>query len=223
MTLAELIALFREQADDNIAEDAAHLWPDAEIIGHLAEAEAEACIRAGLLVDEKTRGVAVLTVRSDQSWLNLDPTVLDVERAVLASTGQVLFSMTPDRLDRAWPGWESVTGTPDRYYLDGARLRLIPRPTTADTLTLRVRRTPLSPLVADDLTAEPEITSIYHRGLVDWALYRAYSKRDADTFNPTSAQQYLADFETRFGPRPSGYAQRKQRERRQHRVRFNQF
>ena len=59
MTLAELIAAFRLESDDRVTP---YLWSDAEIAGYLAEAENEACIRARLLFDETTIGVASLAV-----------------------------------------------------------------------------------------------------------------------------------------------------------------
>lgn len=215
MTVEDLLATFRVLADDQAAP---YLWDDAAIAGWLTEAETEACIRAGLLVDEETEEVAVLAVEADTAWLELSPLVLEVTRAVLASTAARLRGEDPAILDRLNPGWETATGTPEGYYLDGARLRLIPTPTADDTLRLRVRRLPLAPLTTDDTDAEPEIPPEHHRGLLDWALFRAYSHRDPDSVEPALAARCLQDFEARFGLRPSAYARRQRRERRMHTV-----
>jgi len=215
MTLEDLIQTFRVLADDQ-AEP--YLWADDDIAGWITEAENEACVRAGLLVDEETDEVAVLEVEADTAWLDLSPLVLEVTRAVLDSTAARLRVEDPAMLDRLNPGWETATGTPEGYYLDGARLRLIPTPTADDTLRLRVRRLPLAPLTTDDTDAEPEIPPEHHRGLLDWALFRAYSHRDPDSVEPALAARCLQDFEARFGLRPSAYARRQRRERRMHTV-----
>lgn len=215
MILSDLIVTARVLADDQIDP---YLWSDADLAGWLAEAENEVCIRAGLLVDEETEDVAVMDMEDGEAWIDLSPLVLTVERATLASTGDRLVKEDPAILDRLNTGWEDETGTPEGYYLDGSRLRLVPEPIADDTLRLRVRRLPLVALSADDMDAQPEIPPEHHRGLVDWALFRAYSQRDPETINPTLAERALKDFEERFGPRPSAHARRQQRERRIHAV-----
>lgn len=220
MTIEDLLATFRVLADDQAAP---YLWDDAVIAGWLTEAETEACLRAGLLVDEETDDVAIMAVEADEGWITLSPLVLDVTRATLAATDAPLTQEDPAILDRLNPGWETATGTPDGYYLDGSRLRLVPIPMADDTLRLRIRRLPLVPLTVDDLDAEPEIAPEHHRGLLDWALFRAYSHRDPDRVEPALAERCLQDFEARFGLRPSAYARRQQRERRRHVVAYCAF
>lgn len=217
MTLAELIQRFRALADDTVEP---YGWSDAEVVGYLNEAENEACHRAGFLVDEETADVAVLEVTAGEGWIALSPLVLDVNRAVLDSTGRPLYVDDPARLDQLCPGWDTATGRPESYFLDGNRLRLWPIPVADDGLRLRVWRLPLAPMDLDDAdTVEPEIPFPYHLGLVDWALYRAASKRDPDSMDAGLMLRAFRDFEERFGLRPSAYAARQHRERRGHRVR----
>jgi hypothetical protein len=212
MTLSDLIAAFRTEAADQAEPP---LWSDAEIAGYLADAESEACIRARLLFDESSPAVAVIGIDT-AAWVALDPSIIDVTRAHLASSpGRLLAQCPPEVLDRQWWGWETQTGPPTGYYVIGNRLRLIPQPTQAsDTLYLSVYRTPLVPLTADDLDASPEIQDPHHLRLLDWALYRAYSKRDIDTADMTRANGYRLSFVEHFGPRPSASAIRKQAEKR---------
>lgn len=212
MTLSELIAAFRVTADDGIEP---YLWSDIEVADYLADAESEACIRARLIADETTPTVAVIGITTS-AWIDLHPAVLDVTRARLASMpDRPLAQCPPDEMDRQWPGWETRTGTPTRYHVLGGRLRLIPQPTAAsDTLYLRLYRAPLARLSASDLAAEPEIAEPHHARLLDWALHRAYSKRDEDTRDPNRAEMYRQLFVESFGPRPSGSAMRKQLQKR---------
>jgi len=212
MTLSELIAAFRVTAYDQTTP---YIWSDSDIAGYLADAESEACVRARLIADETTPAVAVIGIATS-AWINLHPSILDVTRATLASSpDRLLAQCPPDELDRQWPGWETQTGTPTRYYVLGGRLRLIPQPTAAsDTLRLSAFRTPLAPLSASDLDAEPEIPEPHHARLLDWALHRAYSKRDEEAFDPDRAEIHRRMFVENFGPRPSGSAMRKQLQKR---------
>lgn len=216
MTLAELIAAFRLESDDRVTP---YLWSDAEIAGYLAEAENEACIRARLLFDETTIGVASLAVVSGQSWLTLHPSILRVLRARLAAGSCPLALTSPDELDRMSSDWENQTGTPRMFYVAGSKLRLIPQPDATDTLYLNVFRAPLVRLDSGYLTGEPEIAEPHHAGLLRWALYRGYSKRDEDAFDPGRAQIALQQFEREFGPRPSARAIRQHLDGRPHSVR----
>ena len=62
---------------------------------------------------------------------------------------------------------------------------------------LSVVRLPLEDMAND--TDEPEINKRYHLHLVDWMMYRAYSKQDSETVDMAKANKYLATFEAQFG------------------------
>jgi hypothetical protein len=49
---------------------------------------------------------------------------------------------------------------------------------------------------------EPCILAVHHIHLVQWALYRAFSKPDAEIFDPNRAAQAEAEFSRYFGARP---------------------
>lgn len=216
MTLDELIVAFRSESFDR---EEPYLWSDEEIASYLADAEREACLRARLIYDEASANVAVLAIESGQSWTALHPAILRVTRARLESGLCLLGQTDPGELDRIFHGWDAETGTPRWYFIAGSRLRLIPSPTATDTLYLSVYRTPISELTTDDPYAEPEIPASHHVGLLRWALYRAYSKRDAEALDPSRAAIYLNQFELEFGPRPSARASRSHLESRPHVVR----
>ena len=46
---------------------------------------------------------------------------------------------------------------------------------------------------------EPEIAPRYHRSLVNWMLFRAFSKKDTQTQDDRRAAESLALFEQEFG------------------------
>jgi len=66
---------------------------------------------------------------------------------------------------------------------------------------MTVVRLPLNELVSMDNT--PEIKAHYHRSLRFWVIYRAYMKKDAETYQPDKAQDNYALFEQEFGKKSS--------------------
>ena len=64
-------------------------------------------------------------------------------------------------------------------------------------------RLPLTDMTADGDV--PEINPAYHRSLRFWMLYRAYNKRDAETYDQRRAADALAQFEGEFGKKSAAY------------------
>ena len=58
---------------------------------------------------------------------------------------------------------------------------------------------------------EPEIAAHLHMALVQWMLYRAFSRPDSDTHDPGRAAVALDVFERYFGPRPNADLRRSTR------------
>ena len=197
MNLGALIALFRQEADDQASP---YLWSDAEATDYANDAQNEACRRARLIVDSTTAAVCQIAVAANTPVLALDPRVLFVRRAKLASRSVPLVRRHLADMDLEAPGWEAITGSVDSYIPDwqtGA-LRLYRTPTATDTLNLTVVRLPLADM-ANLTTDSPEIHTRFHRSLRFWMLYRAFSKQDADTVDPKRATTNLAQFEAEFG------------------------
>ena len=80
-------------------------------------------------------------------------------------------------------------------------IRPYPAPTGSGTVALSVYRYPLDPMVAPE--DEPEIRPRYHRGLVQWMLFRVFSRPDADHFNADKADRARKLFIQQFGEEPS--------------------
>lgn len=216
MTLFDLIAAFRTEADDQVSPP---LWSDAEIVGYLNDAENEACIRAGLLVDEQA-----LRAAPGKNKIALDSGVLDVLRVWRPII--IGLRSTEEDLDRgAIEGLEQrhLGGVPRAYAVFGGALYLYPVPSVVESFKIRVSRIPLEPLSLSQLNNEPEIPLADHPRLLDWALHRAFSKRDADSFDGNRAMNYADRFEKHFGPRPSSHARRQYRDAADHRVKFHAF
>ena len=68
----------------------------------------------------------------------------------------------------------------------------------------------VAPTLAND-TDKPELNQAHHRHLVHWALYRAFSKPDADGADPTKAARAEANFTKYFGIAPDADLRRSTR------------
>jgi len=98
MTLAELIAAFRTDADDLVANP--YLWSDAELTRWANEAEQEAALRAKLLFDASTMAVCQIAVLAGTTSYALHAKVHDVEHARTIDSGGTVTRLTlTDRIE----------------------------------------------------------------------------------------------------------------------------
>jgi hypothetical protein len=209
LTLLQLNTLFRQETDD---QSAPYLWSDAEVTDYANDAQNEACRRARLIRDSATAAVCQYAVAINNPVIALDLRVISVRRVKLASRSQPLTRRYLADMDALTPGWEALTGPVTDYVADyqTQAIRLFRTPTATDTLNLTVSRLPLADLAANGDV--PEINPAYHRSLRFWMLYRAYSKRDAETNDPQRAKAALAMFEAEFGPRSPAFEEEWARE-----------
>jgi hypothetical protein len=199
MNLRDLIDEFRLDAKD---EGTPPFWSDAFLSRVASQAEQETCRRGALILDSSSPFCSISFGAGD-NLLKLDGKILEIRRAKISIPGRKIDPVTSSHLDRNSDQWESETGEPLAYVTDyqTGHIRLYPTPTAADEIQLTVRRLPLADLVDDN--DEPEIRPESHLGLVQWMLYRAYMRQDADTFNPTKAAAALAEFVREFGEKKS--------------------
>ena len=242
MTLGEIIANFRLRAFDSVAP---YLWSDDELREFADDAENESCERAYLLRDTTTPEICNVSVIAGTASYLLDSRILVVTRAKLDNTAVPLGLMSTEAMDRtagamprdwrtqsrSWMadvggGWEQRSGTPAVALLDpeGTRwkLTLTPKPVVNDTLRLQVFRLPIGPLSIDEGNV-PEIPYRLHPRLVDWMMYRAYSKQDVETKDTVKAAQAEAAFAASFGPRVDANVRRKQLDRAPNVTVFREF
>lgn len=194
MTLDDLEDRCRSESKD---ETVPYLWSSAEWTSWLNEAQTEACVRARLIEDEAIVGA----IMAGDPYVDLPAKAFSVSRAVIVG-GNLLRLIERHNLDlcRTSGNWETETGTPDRAYRSGDRLRLVPIPVEDGSVSISAFCTPASQMVMGD--DSPEIPERLHHHLVDWALRNAYRKPDVDTFDPAAAERHEAEFTRVFGPRP---------------------
>lgn len=210
MTLEQLIARFRIDAEDM---QAPYLWESEWLADWFTEAQNEAALRARLLLDDYTPAVTQIAVTAGVDSYALHPKVYEIARMDFTpASGRATepWLTSREKLDREHPGWRSwPQGDPCRAIQTDTRIRLVPVPSQGGTLTLEAYRLPLKALVSDN--DKPEIHEAHHLHLVQWVLYRAFSKPDADGFDPGKAAAAYGNFEGYFGLRPDSDLRRSTR------------
>lgn len=206
MRQVQLIGIARDALDD-VAEPP--LWTDAELNRAYNSAVLEACLRARLLQDDTSDLTRIDMVAGTARYALASEVI--VTRAVhVSGRSEPLIRTTAARLDALCPGWsheDQAEGVPKYAIFDVQQktLTLHPAPADAGTIFLRVWRLPTveEQMQEGDNNAEPVIFLPDPEALKHWVLRECYLKRDAETYNPDRAAEHEADFERRFGPRPS--------------------
>lgn len=211
MNLQQLIERFRIEADDLVPNP--YLWTDEWLAGWFSEAQDEAAVRHRLLLDDYTPAVTQIPVTAGVASYPLHPKVYEIAALDFApEVGymQPVYLTSREKLDRERPGWrDEPQDTPTRAIQTDTRIRLVPKPSQAGTLRLEVYRLPLKALANDN--DKPEIHEAHHIHLVQWVLYRAFAKPDADGRDPQRAKDALGNFEAYFGIRPDADMRRSTR------------
>ena len=219
MEASQIIADFRREADDNVSPY--HNSPET-VLAWLSEAEREAAVRARLIYDRSTPGIARVDLVPGQSEYALSPLWFDIDEVYL-DRSDLLPGYRPKRLCRH--DTRQVQGRDlhrpssnlHGYAIDGQKLTVFPVPDTSygaamypSKLLLGGYRLPLYDI--EDLSDEPEIPVVHHDGLVQWMLYRCYSQVDTELYDQDRGARAYNIFESRFGERPSANALRMQAE-----------
>jgi Family of unknown function (DUF6682) len=196
MKLGEMIQSFRLQVDD-VAQP--YLWSDPELMDYANEAEEEACRRARLIEDASTVAVTQLSLTNGVSTYALDDSIIFTRRVKITTMDCPLGKIRLADLDMGRGDWESDTGEPEFYCLDyeNDKILFYPTPDASYTANLRVVRLPLNEM--NDNEDTPEINRRFHRGLINWMKFKAYSKEDSEARDDQEAGRALALFTEEFG------------------------
>ena len=207
MTLAELMATFRVDADDAIAP---YKWGDASLAAWFTESVAEAAIRGRLLHESASKSVCQIAVKVGASNYALHESLYEIDYLAFRKDGD--SSRTPvklvsrEYLDQISPCWREKTGLVEFAIQSDTRIRLAFTPDCAGTLFLEGYRVPLDSLVsAGD---EPEIHKSHHSQLIHWVLHRAFSVPDSEQIDNARAAQAERVFTDYFGQRPDSNLRR---------------
>lgn len=229
LTLEQLVELFRRRVDDlpgDVVDDEAWqndddglLWKNDEIAAYADAAQDEYFRRAGGKTDRDTAEICQITVTAGTATYPYDQRILSIDRVKFvdsASAEHILTKRTYRWLDEERLRWESENGQVEVYVEDPDErsLTLYRNPELDGTLYLVVKRLGLQRLEWTHRTRELEVPREHQLGLVDYMLYLAYMKRDAETENPELSAAHLAVFTQNYGERPSARLERVRRQER---------
>ena len=193
-------------------------WNDLTVLRWLNESQREACIRSELIIDTTTSDVCEISVSTGVASYVVNDLVVKLNGAFLVTDGTTKQLEIYDREEatRIFPEWRTTSDTPTGVILEGKNIILNRIPIADSTLKLEVARLPMEDIT---VSTSPEIQSIHHEALVDWALYRAHLVEDDDEDQPRGRwKKYLDRFESYFGKRPNVDLRRKTEVNRPHRT-----
>ena len=195
MTLEELTALYRAQSQD--AQEP-YFCSNELLAMYASEAQEEAC-RRGMLLRDAASPLCTVNYAPGDETIALDARIVQVIRAFV--DGYPVDVVGESQMDAFMPTWhaQSTAIRPSKLVagVTAGRLHLWPIPSQAGQIKLHVLRLPLKRLVND--TDKPEIRQEAHPALVEWMLYRAYSRTDADMQDAAKAATALRKFVAEFG------------------------
>ena len=195
-TLLQIRTTTRTTLDDTSTID--QLWTDTELNEYINDAENQSCKIADLLRDSTTASICDITLVNGTATYSISPLILKIFRAFIDGATRPLIQTTKRILDLTYPAWASASGDERSFFVgDTNKITIYKKPDGSGTLRLTVSRLPLVAMSADDDT--PEIDEQYHDGMVDWVLYRSYSKQDSKTLDPEKAEIHKNAFNERFG------------------------
>lgn len=211
MNLSALIRRFRALADD-LAQP--YFWADEHVTDWLNDAQVQACVRGRLLLEDADPSMCEIEVEAGIHTYQLHEKLYELVRldfkAAGESRGTPVKLVSREWLDDARPGWrDEYRGT--CFAIQGERsIRLVSTPSTAGVLAIEAYRLPREAMASD--SHEPEIHEASHEHLVQWALHRAFSVPDAETFDPQRAAKAGDAFTAYFGLLPDSDMARATRE-----------
>lgn len=211
MEIKEIITILREDYLSDVFEgweDATDaekndqfLWPDKALFRYLTEAERQACNRTDFLYDDTTSNIVEITLVEGQRDYAISNKITVIEGAWYNS--QRIEHISVQDRDLHFPDWQTASGLGSNslgYWVRRRKLFLTRIPDAVDAGTkiyLRVYRLPLESITS--VSDEFEIPEEYQRDLIQWALYEAYMKSDADGYDKAKSDTHLVNFNQAFG------------------------
>lgn len=220
MNLSSLISRFRTEANDKVVP---YFWQDSEVTDWLNDAVSEAAIRGRLIFESGNTAICRIDVVAGQAAYPLHSAMYEIVSATFSHDGdngkhraRPLPLVSVETLDQVVPRWRTESCDPRFIVQTDSGLRIAPAPIRTGVVWLEGYRLPLVSMVAD--TDEPEINAAHHRHLVNWALHKAFSIPDTESFDPNRSVIAEAEFIKYFGIRPDSDLRRITREDYPHHV-----
>lgn len=211
MNLEELTRRFRIMACDTREP---YLFASEVIADWLTDAEAQAAVRGRLLLEDANPAVCQVAVLPGVHSYKLHAKLYELTSLRIKPDGVTratpLKLVSREWLDENVRDWREEC--PDSRYAVQSEtgLRIAPVPSQEGVLFIEGYRLPLKALAND--TDKPEIHEASHEKLIQWALHRAFSVPDSETFDPNRSVISEVEFTAYFGKLPDADMRRITRE-----------
>jgi hypothetical protein len=207
-----------DEADENwTGNDDGLLWSNTELTQYADEAQLE-IVRRRPIKDNTTAEICNIAVTIGVATYPYHRSILGIEDAYFVETisgvHHQLVKRTHAELRDLRPNWRAdVNGKPDTYLEDlhERKMTLWNTPDVAGTLFLTVRRLPKRVLDWNLRNVLLECDLEHQYNLLDWILYRAFTKDDVETRDERRAQRHMDSFTAAIGIRPSAHMERLRR------------
>ncbi len=217
MKLEDLIRRFRTLAKDKVEP---YLFENEDVVDWLNDAQAQACIRRRLIREDALPAVCRIELAAGKHTYPLHASVFEIihlqARRASDSQPRPMTIVTREWLEAEVPGWRDRDYPSDWVIQDDTTLRVVGRVENGEVLELECYRLPLKPFDVGNDTAKPEIHEAHHEHLIQWALHRAFSVPDTESFDPDRAVLAERAFTAYFGPMPDADLRRDTRADVQH-------
>ncbi|MFI7783586.1 hypothetical protein EN46_07370 [Citrobacter amalonaticus] len=193
-TVAEIIGRVNTQLTDTLMLR----WPLTELCDYYNDA-----VRAVILA-RPDAGASVETLKCvPGSRQSLPAGALRLIDVIRLTDGNALLPVPRDVLDHDYPDWHNVSGVPERYVYSEITPRifyLFPAPDESVSIDAVICRIPDAITISsmEDKT-EVQTDEAYVNPLVDWILFRAFSKDAAGGANAAQAMQHYQAFADQMG------------------------
>lgn len=186
MTPAALLTRFREEMRDEVAP---YLWSDSECYSYMDRAQKDFCRYTGGIAD-----ITTVSLVASTSTYSVSSRILKIEYVSRTSDDNEVALINIGDIASGAYSLNDDEGTVEAILTDVGtdEIRCIPVPSATDTLSMVIKRMPLTDIDAGGDTLEiPEHHQIH---LISGMAYYAHRKQDAETFDRERANQYLQTF-----------------------------
>lgn len=202
------------RATDLIMDNTSVRWPANELVRWLNDAQREIILVRPDAINRTTTGTLVAGTRQNLDAMNLTPApskLIEISRNMAATSSKNAVSLVPRKiLDSQTPGWHSIPGTVNilHYMFDprDAKTFYVYPPALA-TAQLEIMYSavptdivePAAGKLYSDVVGNITLPDIYANAVLDYMLYRAYSKESEFAGNAARAQAHYASMTASLG------------------------
>lgn len=202
------------RATDIVMDNTSVRWPANELVRWLNDAQREINVMRPDAINRTSTVTLAAGTRQNLDAMALSPApskLIEITRNMAATSAKKAVRLVPRQiLDAQTPGWHGIPGTVDilHYMFDPRDPKTFyVYPPALATAQLEVMYSgvptditePAAGALYSDVSGSLSVPDIYGNAILDYVLYRAYSKDSEFAGNETRAQNHYAAFANSLG------------------------